>query len=126
MHKYILHYCMQVIWKWLYNTKAASEPGTLYHLRNRTNRTGVTVHPEKNVKASEDYLSLVLHGHVIAAAKELLSQRSFDEINDLGVTIVDKYVSLPRANDTTVPETSQDGVQLYASEVLSLGLLWYG
>ena len=84
------------------------------------------MHPEKNVKASEDYLSLVLHGHVIAAAKELLSQRSFDEINDLAVTIVDKYVSLPRADDSTVPEASQDGVQLYASVVLSLGLLWYG
>ena len=66
---------MQVIWKWLYNTKAASEPGTLYHLRNRTNRTGVTVYPQKKVKASKDYLSLVLHGHVIAAAKELVSQR---------------------------------------------------
>ena len=81
------------------------------------------MHPEKNVKASEDYLSLVLHGHVIAAAKELLSQRSFDEINDLVVTTVDKYVSLPRSNDSTVPEASQDGVQLYASEVRSLGLL---
>ena len=101
---------MQVIWKWLYNTKAAPEPRTLYHLWNRTNRTGVTVHPEKNVKASEDYLSLVLHGHVIAAAKELLSQRRLDEINDLAVTFVDKYVSLPRANDSTVPEASQDGV----------------
>ena len=67
--------------------KAASKPGKLYHLRNRTNRTGVTVHPEKNVKASEDYLSLVLHGHVIAAAKELLPQRSFDEINDLAVEL---------------------------------------
>ena len=52
----------------------------------------------------------MLHGHVIAAAEELLSQRSFDEINDLAVTFVDKYVSLPRANDSTVPEASQDGV----------------
>lgn len=86
----------------------------------------VTVHPEKNVKASEDYLSLVLHGHVIAAAKQLLSQESFNEINDLAVALVDKYVSLPTANDSTVPEASQDGVQLYVSEVLSLGLLWYG
>ena len=68
----------------------------------------------------------MLHGHVIAAAKELLSQESFDEINDLAVAIVDKYVSLPRANDSIVPEASQDGVQLYASEILSLGLLWYG
>ena len=68
----------------------------------------------------------MFHGHVIAAAKEFLSQRNFDEINNLAVTIVDNYVSLPRANDSTVPEASQYGVQLYASEVLSLGLLWYG
>ena len=60
----------------------------------------------------------------------LLQQKSCypreDEINDLAVTTVDKYVSLPRANDSTGPEASQDWVQLYASEVLSLGLLWYG
>ena len=56
-----------------FNTKSASELGTLYH-------TAVTVHPEKNVKASGDYLTVMLHTHVIAAVKVLLSQRNFDQI----------------------------------------------
>ena len=60
---------------------------TLYHLQNRTNRTAVTVHPEKNVKASEDYLRLMLHAHVIAAAKCLMSQRDFNDIRDLAVAM---------------------------------------
>ena len=82
------------------------------------------VHPEKNVKASEDYLTLMLHAHVIVAAEVLLSNREFSNINDLALAIVDKHVSLPRS-DNTVPEPCQDGVQLYASEVLSLGLMLY-
>ena len=83
------------------------------------------MHPEKNVKASEDYLTLMLHAHVISAAKVLLSNREFNNISDLALAIVDKYVSLPRS-DNTVPEPCEDGVKLYASEVLSLGLMWYG
>ena len=83
------------------------------------------VHPEKNVNASEDYLHLILLGHVIAAAKILMTQRDFNNIRDLAVAIVDTYVSLPRTDDG-IPEACPDGVQLYASEVLSLGLLWFG
>ena len=86
----------------------------------------MTVHPEKNVKASEDYLHLMLHAHVIAAAKLLMSQKDFNNIRDLAVAIVDAYVSLPRSDDSTVLQACPDGVQLYASEVLSLGLLWFG
>ena len=62
---------MQVVWNLLYNTKSANELGTMYQLRNKINRTSVTKHPEKNVKASEDFLALVLHAHVIAAAKAI-------------------------------------------------------
>ena len=63
------------MWSLLYNTKSASELGTMYQLRNRINRTSVTKHPEKNVKAAEDFLALVLHAHVIAAAKAISCRR---------------------------------------------------
>lgn len=58
----------------------------------------------------------MLHAHVIAAAKVLLSQGNFDKINDLAVTIVETHVSLLRF-DSTALEACQDKVQLYASEV---------
>ena len=86
----------------------------------------MTIHPEKNVKASEDYLSLMINAHVVAAAKNLISEKSFNKPSDLATAIVNKYIRLPRPDDKSVLNTCDDGVLLYATEVLSLGLLWYG
>ena len=98
----------------------------MYYLRKRINHTAVTVHPEKNVKVSEDYLSLMVSAHVIAAAKNLMSEKSFDKPTDLATAIVNKYIRLPMADDESVPNMCDDGILLYAAEVLSLGLLWHG
>ena len=102
------------------------ESATLSQLRNLINRTSVTAHPEKNVKASEDFLSLIINAHVIAAAKALLLEKNFDNPADLASAIVKKYIRLPRPDDQSKPQTCQDGKLLYATEVLSLGLLWHG
>ena len=80
-----------MLWKHLYNTKSATESGTLY-LRNRINR-----------KASEDYLSLMVSAHVIVAAKNLISEKNFDKATDLATAIVNRYIRLPRADDKSVP-----------------------
>ena len=42
--------------------------GTLYQIRNLLHRTVVPIDPG-NMKAAEDFLLLVLHAHVVAAAK---------------------------------------------------------
>jgi len=86
----------------------------------------VIVHPVKNVKALEDYLSLMISAHVIAAAKNLMLEKTFDKPADLASAIVEKYIRFPRPDDESVPSVCQDGVLLYATEVLSLGLLWNG
>ena len=114
------------MWSLLYNTKSASELGTMYQLRNRINRTSVSKHPEKNVKAVEDFLALVLHAHVIAAAKAIQLQEDVTSITNLATSIVEKYIHLPRTDNETVPKEYKDEVFLYASEVLSLGLIWHG
>jgi len=98
----------------------------MYQLRNRINRTSVTKHPEKNVKATEDFLELMLHAHVIAAAKAIQLQKGVTSTTNLATAIVDEYIHLPRPDNETVPKETEDGVFLYASEILSLGLLWHG
>ena len=79
------------------------ESATLYQLRNLINRTSVTAHTEKNVKASEDFLSLIINAHVIAAAKALLLEKNFDNPADLASAIVKKYIRLPRPDDQSKP-----------------------
>lgn len=111
------------MWNLLYSTKSANEFGTMYQLRNSINRTSITKHPEKNVKAAEDFLALLLHAHVKAAAKAIRSEKDVASVTNLATAIVEKYIHLPRADNETVPKECNDGVFLYASELLSLGLI---
>ena len=89
------------------------EPATLYQLRNLINRTSITSNPEKNVKASEDFLTMVINAHVIAAAKAVISmsQTKYDKPADLASAIVEKYVRLPRPDDSNIPADCQDGAR---------------
>ena len=49
----------------------------MFQLRNLINQSGVPTNPEKNMKAAEDFLLLLLHAHIVAAA-EKLSDYDFD------------------------------------------------
>lgn len=62
---------LQTLWGRLYKTSSANEKGTLYQLRNVINRKSVPKNPEKNMKSSEDFLLLIIHAHVIHAAKTI-------------------------------------------------------
>ena len=81
--------------------------------------------PEKNMNAAEDFLLLLLHTHVVAAAKAMQSVHPTETVADLARLVVDNYVHLPRTSDAATAECN-DGVHLYAAELLSLGLLWHG
>ena len=71
-------YCLlQVVFDRLFSTKSVSESGTLYKIRNLLHHIAVPIDPGKNMKAAEDFLILVLHAHVVAAAKGLLHSESF-------------------------------------------------
>ena len=58
------------------------------------NRTAVPVDPGDNMKASEDFLLVVLHSHVIAAAKAVLSGKRAEDAASLAKSIVDRYVCI--------------------------------
>ena len=61
----------------------------MYQLRNMINRTSVPSDPSCNTKAAEDYLLLLLHAHVIAAAKHILSSTPNISFENLVQSIVD-------------------------------------
>lgn len=104
-----------------------SEKGTLYQLRNLLNRSAVPTDPADNMKASEDFLLVVLHGHVVAAAKAILTEFATTDVLSLSKAIVDRFVKItvPSSSVATVKNDKVDKVCMYAMEVLTLGLLWH-
>ena len=120
------------------------ERGTLCQLRNLINRRNVTKKPKKNVNAAEDFLEVVITGHILTAVMSCLGMSSLkdmplssvlshdlwmqdDEVrrkllNDIALHVVNQHVDLaivfkdPSSKET--PGTAYD----YACEVLTLGL----
>ena len=90
-----------MIWKRLFTKKSAAEKGTLYQLKNLLNRTAVPLDPSDNMKAAEDFLLVVLHSHIVAAAKAILDEsEAIDDVLSLSKTIVENYITI------TLPSSS--------------------
>ena len=95
----------------------------MYQLRNVINRKSVPQNPEKNMKATEDFFLLILHAHVISAAKTLNPLPC--TVTEMAKEIVERYTTFTRADDAK-PKSYEDEVYLYATEVLLLSLIWHG
>ena len=98
----------------------------MYQIRNLLKRTNVPLDPEKNMKAAEDFMLLLLHTHVIAAAKELLEYQVTDEsltVSYVAKSIVNTHLLLP--NYAGGAGASAEGITVYAKELLTLSLLWH-
>ncbi len=125
MYSYIV-FCIQLVWGRLYNKESTRQLGTMYQLRNVICRNVVPNDPQKNMNAAEDFMLLLVHCHVIAAAHELMQKKAHN-MTTLAKEIIDTFVHFPDVSQPgrTTPE-SDDNVHLYATELLSLGLLWHG
>ena len=99
----------------------------MYQLRNLINRSSVPSDPSTNMNASEDFLLLLLHAHVLAAAETIQEYNPADSVTELAKRIVANYVELPDStHSTTIDAECEDGVYRYAKELLTLCLLWHG
>ena len=72
-----------------------------------------------NLDACEDFLHIVLSSHVVGAAEFLLQKKEYEKATDLAKHLADQFLHFDP--DATVSRL--DKVQLYATEVLTLGLL---
>ena len=99
------------------------QKGSLPQLKQLIHCTA-NLDPTKNMKGCEDFLTTVLHAHVVSAAKEILSDDSvsYTDVTALSREIIDRFLSF----DPDAREKSQDKVWCYALQVLHLGLLWHG
>ena len=87
-----------------------------------------------------------MDAHVVAAAKTILATSSYETVGDMAAAIVEQYVSIklpkPKLQKRRQPrkrctrksyqarssnqQNAVDSVQVYATEVLTLSLLWSG
>ena len=107
--------------------QSSSQIGTLYQLKTLINRTGVPLDPSDNVKGAEDFLFVSLFSHIVAAAKTILSNdNNIDSASILADEVSSKFLrkTIPGV-DFTGTQTN-DGVYLYATDLLSIGLIWHG
>lgn len=103
----------------------------MYQLRNLVKRTNVPSDPQNNMNAAEDFFLLLLHTHVIASANTIMKFNPQTSVNDLEKLILVNYVHLPQAgstekDDPTADAGNADGVYVYATELLTLSILWHG
>ena len=132
-----------MIYKRLYKVSSGKEGGTLYQLRNLINRRNVVANPKKDFNACEDFFLLVVKCHILAAAMShfgmsMLSDDPSCELvpdNIVHCTEDEKWLILS-SNIKVILEAIRiqfpaqkysamfDGVNIYASEVLSLGLFY--
>jgi len=75
------------------------------------------------MKAAEDFLNLVLEGHVIVAANTISNDGQVPCVQDMAAKILKSFIKLRMDEDTG--EVS-DGVYLYACDLMTLGFLWMG
>ena len=106
--------------------ESSADKGTLWQLRNLLNRTAVPSIPKANVKAAEDFLTIVFEGYSIAAARAILSYHSTSDVKELAKLIVDSFCTVNRIGMATLPTPTDDRVQAYSKELITLGLIWLG
>ncbi len=102
----------------------------MYQLRNLIRRTNVPSDPQNNMNAAEDYFRLIVHAHVVAAAKTVMKFNPQTSVKDLARLIITNYMRFPETDSTKedkpITTGDDDKVYVYATELLTLGLLWHG
>ena len=122
--------------------------GTLYQLKNLINRRNVVSDPKKDMNACEDFFLLIVEAHIVTAAMTEFKMSScsedpcteyfdessasfkYQERNEILLRaiekVLDKFVDFGYGTLSSKSEEKLDldGIQSYASDILSLGLLY--
>ena len=70
---------LQIIWKYYYSVKSAGDKGSLFHLKNRLNRTNVPNEVKRDFNSAEDFIETITSSLIIAAALETLGMHSVED-----------------------------------------------
>ena len=127
------------------------DAGTLYQLRNLINHQNVISNPGNDVNSCEEFLTIAVKAHVVAAAMEVLGMSDLNDqpneciippgvgglsqiaiIESVVEVIISDHVDLDATLETPKQKTERkakdkdiDRIQEYAKDVLSMGLLYF-
>lgn len=80
-----------------------------------------------NVKATEDFLLVVLHAYVVAAARTCMGNGAVPaSVLHTSENIVSKWVKISLSDTEQSEEDITDMVFNHSTDFLTLSLLWYG
>ena len=68
----------------------------------------------------------MLRMHVGAATKVIQTLNLLELVRELAELTPGNFTTFATSNESHKPQTAVDGVHLYATELLSLGLIWHG
>ena len=88
------------------------------------NRTSVPNDPKKDVRATEDFLDLVIKCHVVAAASTVIASKGSSDLMEVSANIVKSFVKFDFQQSQPASDVCNDGVMLYACDLLTTGLFW--
>lgn len=74
----------------IFSKKSAVEKGTL----STINRTAVPTETDTNLKTAEDFYLVVLHAHIVGAAKATLSLQPVSSAGELAEEVVKRYLNI--------------------------------
>jgi len=91
------------------------------------------------MKAAEDFLLVVLHSYIVAAAEAVQSNTDAVDVQSLYKEIVKRFVKItapspPQQSSSTTknstkkspaPADTTDKIRMYAMKVVTMGLLWH-
>lgn len=131
------------MWKRLYNTSSVSDFGTLVQLRNLINRRNVVSDPKADFSACDDFFTLVVTCHFLTVIMKKLGMIDLDDAPSIGYFTQDSWMMskddrksqlysfcqdvIAEYTDVSLSPTnteSDDNVQEYAKEIMTLGILY--
>jgi len=125
----MLHTFKQIMWKLFYSKATINDKGTLYQLKHLVHRTAVGSDPKHKTKASEDFLLVVMHALIIAAAKSM--PQADENCLTCAKSIVERFVNIKLPPSTDEPsddvlDEDSDEAYNYATDLLTFCLIWHG
>ena len=135
-----------MIWKYFYSTDSAEQHGTLYQLRNRLNRRNVVKKPKADFNACDDFIKVIIEGHIVVAALKTFKMKDIHDIPDESIitgasemwmkTADERRDVLSKLCEMVVKDfvhikfhqpdikSGTDKISQYGKELLSLGCLY--
>ncbi|XP_019862116.1 PREDICTED: uncharacterized protein LOC109590666, partial [Amphimedon queenslandica] len=70
---------LEVIWKKFYDTKSFMDKGSMAQLRNLIDRRNISADSESDYNACDDFFTVVVECHIIAAAMQYLKMATIND-----------------------------------------------